>query len=68
MTVEAEKVEGWVSADEVAEHLSMTAHWVREMAKRGELPAVKFGAYWRFRISTVDQSMTERQQTPRTRR
>lgn len=60
--------ERWVTADEVAEHISMTPYWVREMAKRGELPAAKFGIYWRFRISQVDEAMTVRQQTPRTRR
>lgn len=60
--------ERWVTADDVAAHISMTPYWVREMAKRGELPAAKFGAFWRFRISEVDEAMAERQQTPRTRR
>lgn len=59
--------ERWVTADDVAAHISMTPYWVREMAKRGELPAAKFGNYWRFRISQVDAAMTERQETPRTR-
>lgn len=62
------QVERWVTADEVAEHISMTPYWVREMAKRGELPATKIGAYWRFRISEVDVAMERRANTPRTRR
>ena len=59
--------ERWVSADEIAEHLSMTPQWVREMARDGELPGVKFGIYWRFRISQIDKEMERRAATPRTR-
>lgn len=59
--------ERWVSADEIAEHLSMTPQWVREMARDGELPGVKLGIYWRFRISLIDEEMERRAATPRTR-
>lgn len=64
----ATETERWVSADEVAEHLSMTAQWVRDMARDDELPGVKFGIYWRFRISEVDAEMERRASGPRSRR
>ena len=60
--------ERWVTPEDVAAHLSMTPYWVREMARRGELPATKIGVYWRFRISDVDEAMELRRTTPRTRR
>jgi excisionase family DNA binding protein len=60
--------ERWVTVDEVAEHLSVTPAWVRSMARAGELPAAKFGTYWRFRISDVDDAVAERARTPRKRR
>lgn len=60
--------ERWVTAEEVAAHLAVTPYWVREMAKRGELPGVKFGAYWRFRISAIDAAVEARANAPRTRR
>jgi excisionase family DNA binding protein len=68
VTQDSSDVERWVTAEEVAAHLSMTPYWVREMAKRGELPGTKIGVYWRFRLSEVDEAMAARQQTPRTRR
>lgn len=60
--------ERWVTVEEVAEHLSVTPAWVRSMARAGELPAAKFGTYWRFRISDVDDAVVERARTPRKRR
>jgi excisionase family DNA binding protein len=60
--------ERWVTVEEVAEHLSVTPAWVRAMARAGELPAAKFGTYWRFRISDVDDVVAERAQAPRKRR
>jgi excisionase family DNA binding protein len=60
--------ERWVTVEEVAEHLSVTPAWVRNMARAGELPAAKFGTYWRFRISDVDDAVAERARMPRKRR
>jgi excisionase family DNA binding protein len=60
--------ERWVTVEEVASHLSVTPAWVRNMARAGELPAAKFGTYWRFRITDVDDVVAERAQTPRKRR
>lgn len=65
---ESSTTERWVTSEDVAEHLSVTTYWVREMAKRGDLPATKIGMYWRFRISEVDEAMALRRATPRTRR
>ena len=63
----AEQTERWVTADDVAAHLAVTPYWVREMAKRGDLPATKIGNYWRFRISEVDDAMNTLRACPRTR-
>lgn len=60
--------ERWVTVDEVAAHLSVTPAWVRKMARAGELPAAKFGTYWRFRITDVDDAVAERARSPRKRR
>ena len=60
--------ERWVTVEEVAKHLSVTPAWVRAMARSRELPAAKFGTYWRFRISDVEDAVAERAWTPRKRR
>lgn len=60
--------ERWVEAKAVAKHLAVTEFWVREMAKQGEIPATKIGAYWRFRISEIDTAMTRRRSLVHRRR
>lgn len=60
--------ETWVDAEAVARHLDVTECWVREMARNAEIPAVKIGAYWRFRISEIDEAMVARQSEVRVRR
>lgn len=60
--------EAWVTAADVAEHLSVTEFWVREMARDGAIPATKIGAYWRFRISDVDEAMLARRSEVKVRR
>lgn len=60
--------ERWVDAGEVAKHLGVTEFWVRDMARTGELPGAKIGAYWRFRISDVDEAMVARRTEIKARR
>jgi excisionase family DNA binding protein len=68
MSLDRSRPERWVTVEEVAEHLAVTPAWVRKMARAGELPAAKFGTYWRFRISDVDDAVAERAKSPQTRR
>lgn len=60
--------EPWVGAAVVAKHLAVTEFWVREMARNGSIPATKIGAYWRFRISDVDDAMLARRSEVKVRR
>lgn len=60
--------EPWVGANEVARHLNVTEYWVREMARCAEIPGVKIGAYWRFRLSDIDTAMVSRRTEKKTRR
>ncbi|MBI2690576.1 MAG: hypothetical protein HYX29_01330 [Solirubrobacterales bacterium] len=46
----------------------MTQHWIREMARCGQLPGVKIGAYWRFRLTDVDAAMLSRRFETKARR
>jgi excisionase family DNA binding protein len=43
-----------LTAEEVAEQLSVKAEWVRELALRGDLASVKLGRYRRFQQDDVD--------------
>ena len=44
-----------VNAEELAGHLGVPVHWVRERSRisREELPVVRVGKYVRFRIGAV---------------
>lgn len=53
---------------EVADWLKVTPDWVKEMARDGEMPAMKLGRYWRFSRPTVAAWLEERQQKTHTRR
>lgn len=41
------------TVDEVAVYLRMKPETIRAMARRGELPAVKVGKFWRFKRSAI---------------
>ena len=53
---------------EVAEWLKVTPDWVKEMARDGQMPAMKLGRYWRFDRDSVAAWLEERQQRVHTRR
>lgn len=52
-TLQAQK-ETLIDAHEVARMLRLHPVTVREMASRGEIPAMRIGRVWRFRPSTLD--------------
>lgn len=44
-----------MTADEVAEMLSVPTRWVREHTRSGLLPCVRLGRYVRYRGDAVDE-------------
>jgi len=47
-----------VTPDDVAEYLAVSPAWVQEQARSGDIPAIKLGRYWRFRMSEVEEWLT----------
>jgi len=43
-----------VTADEVAELLSVPVSWVREATRSGAMPCVRLGRYVRFELASVE--------------
>jgi len=41
------------TVEEVAEYLKLQPETIRSMARRGELPAIKLGKFWRFRKTAI---------------
>lgn len=41
-------MEDFLTAEEVAQHLKLSPYTIREYAKDGKIPALKFGRTWRF--------------------
>lgn len=46
--------------DEIADYLSVSSAWVQEQARSGDIPAIKLGRYWRFRMSEIEAWLTAR--------
>lgn len=57
-----------LTAQEVAAWLRVTPGWVKEMARDGEMPAMKLGRYWRFDRDAVNAWLVECQQRVHIRR
>jgi excisionase family DNA binding protein len=57
-----------LTAEEVADWLAVTPTWVHEMARSGEIPAIKLGRYWRFSRSAIEDWLAERAQRTHGRR
>lgn len=45
-----------ISVKELATVLDITTVWVRELAKRGTIPAVKHGHFWKFDLKRVEEA------------
>lgn len=43
-----------LSADEVADKLGMAKEWVWEQSRRGYIPAIRLGRYYRYREDSID--------------
>ena len=42
-----------LTAQQVAGWLNVSSAWVQEMARSGQIPAIKLGKYWRFSRDSV---------------
>ena len=54
-----ENNEKWVNLSDIAEHLSVSQDTIRNWIKNGKLPFYKAGKQYKFRISEVDQWLTD---------
>lgn len=43
-----------MSAQEVADYLALSYRTVLELAKRGEVPGIRFGNTWRFHRAAIE--------------
>lgn len=42
-----------LTAEQVAGWLNVRTAWVQEMARLGQIPAIKLGKYWRFSRGSI---------------
>jgi excisionase family DNA binding protein len=47
----------WLTLDELAEYLKLSRTKLYRMAQKGEIPASKIGAQWRFDREEIDEWM-----------
>lgn len=64
----ANQTDRLLDAAEVAEWLNVTPAWVHEMARNGEMPAIRLGRYWRFSKQAIEDWLDDRSQVPYMRR
>lgn len=50
-----------LTVKEVAEYLKMNSMTIYRMAKVGKIPAFKLGGDWRFRRSSIDEWIIEKE-------
>ncbi len=53
--------EKWVSITEISTHLGVSKDTVHKLIKTDGLPAKKLGKLWKFKISEVDQWLSQRE-------
>lgn len=52
-----EKIERWVSMNEIADYLGVTRDTVLAWTEKRGMPGVKIGRTWKFKVSEVDAWM-----------
>jgi len=57
----------WMTVKQVAEYLQMSDDKIYDMAKKGELPAVKIRQQWRFDRGEIDQWLKDHRANRETR-
>jgi len=48
------------TVDDVAGYLKLQPETIRSLARRGELPAVKFGKVWRFQKAAIHELLLKK--------
>ncbi len=46
------------TVEDVADYLKLQPETIRNMARRGELPAIKIGKVWRFRQQAIHEMLS----------
>ena len=59
------EIERLLTTKEVSEILKVHPKVLERMAKRGEVPALKVGKFWRYRATTLDAWINSRLQSER---
>ena len=49
-----ETIERWLSVDEIASHLGVSAVTIYRWLEKGRIPAHRIGKLWKFKASEVD--------------
>lgn len=57
---EAEAGTGIITVHEVAQYLRMSEAKIYQMARAGELPAIRIGKTWRFKRKMIDEWFQEK--------
>ena len=57
----------WMTVKQVAEYLQMSDDKIYDMAKKGELPAVKIRQQWRFDREEIDRWLKTQSSKMRTK-
>jgi len=57
----------WMTVKQVAEYLQMSDDKIYDMAKKGELPAVKIRQQWRFDCEEIDRWLKTQSSKMRTK-
>jgi excisionase family DNA binding protein len=58
-------IEGLLTSKEASQILKIHPKVLERMAKRGEVPALKVGKFWRYRATTLDAWINSRLQSGR---
>jgi excisionase family DNA binding protein len=53
-----------LNAEEVAGHIGMTPKWIYEETRRGRIPHMKLGRYYRYRATAIDSWLRELEEEP----
>ena len=62
---ESPGMEALLTSREAARVLKIHPKVVERMAKRGEVPALKVGKFWRYRVTALDEWINSRLQSAR---
>ena len=52
--VHSERFEPLLTSEEAASHLRMHVKTLQRLAREAQIPCVRMGRYWRFRLTSLD--------------